>query len=201
MIRYFIIGGVILLIIIIIIIIAASSSKDDGNSSEGDGNTSKDDGNTSKDDGNSSKGDQNSDSTETVSGSCPKITYIDGGMSGSGFASRYWDCCKPSCSWTENAGSGNEAKQCDVNMNLIQDHSSKNICEGGPAATCLSQIPFIMDGCDNIGFAFAAVPGHSPTCGRCFLLEFTGQGKYESKKKSCFISKKKAYSYGFKYRI
>ena len=39
---------------------------------------------------------------------CPAIEYVSGGLSGSGFASRYWDCCKPSCSWTENAGSGNE---------------------------------------------------------------------------------------------
>ena len=162
LIRYLIIGGVIFLIIIIIIIIAASSG-----------------------------GDGDSDSTEVVSGSCPKIKYVNGGMSGSGFASRYWDCCKPSCSWTENAGSGNEAKQCDVNMNLITDHSSRNICEGGPAATCLSQIPFIMSGCDNIGFAFAAVPGHNPTCGRCFLLEFTGQGKYETKKNHALLKNKK----------
>ena len=101
LIRYLIIGGVIF-IIILIIIIAASSGGSSGDS----------------------------DSTEVVSGSCPKIKYVSGGMSGSGFASRYWDCCKPSCSWTENAGSGNEAKQCDANMNVITDHSSRNICEG-----------------------------------------------------------------------
>lgn len=165
LIRYAIIGGVILLVIIIIIIIAASSS--------------------------SSKSDGNSDSTEVVSGSCPKINYVSGGMSGSGFASRYWDCCKPSCSWTENAGSGNEAKQCDINMNYITDHSSRNMCEGGPATACLSQIPFVMDGCENMGFAFAAVPGNNPTCGRCFLLEFTGQGKYETKKNHALLAKKK----------
>ena len=165
LIRYgLIIGAVLILIIIIIVIVASSSSK----SSSGGG-----------------------DSTERVSGSCPDIKYVSGGMSGSGFASRYWDCCKPSCSWTENAGSGNEARQCDKKMDLIKDYSAKSICEGGPAATCLSQIPFMLDGCDNIGFAFAAVPGETKVCGKCFLLEFTGEGKYESKKNHALLKNKK----------
>ena len=74
------------------------------------------------------------------------IALISLSLEETGFASRYWDCCKPSCSWTENAGSGNEARQCDKKMNIINDYSAKSICEGGPAATCLSQIPFMMDG-------------------------------------------------------
>ncbi len=165
LIRYgLIIGVVLVLIIVIIVIVASSSSK----SSSGGG-----------------------DSTERVSGSCPGIKYVSGGMSGSGFASRYWDCCKPSCSWTENAGAGNEARQCDKKMDLIKDYSAKSICEGGPAATCLSQIPFMLDGCDNIGFAFAAVPGETKVCGKCFLLEFTGEGKYESKKNHALLKNKK----------
>ena len=32
-----------------------------------------------------------------VTSGCPAIKYVNGGLSGSGFASRYWDCCKPSC--------------------------------------------------------------------------------------------------------
>lgn len=100
-----------------------------------------------------------------------------------GFATRYWDCCKPSCSWSNNAGYGNEARQCDVNMNLISDTNAVSKCDGGPSTTCLSQIPFTIDGCDELGFAFAAVPGNGPgICGRCFALEFSGEGKYETKK-------------------
>ena len=113
---------------------------------------------------------------------CPTITEVSGGLSGSGFASRYWDCCKPSCSWTENAGSGNEARECDINQRIITDKSSKNICEGGPSYSCLSQYPFTLNGCSNIGFAFAAVPADGANvCGRCFELTFTGEGKYETK--------------------
>ena len=51
------------------------------------------------------------------------------------------------------------------------------------SSTCLSQIPFTIDGYDNMGFAFGAVPGDSSKFyGRCFLLEFTGEGKYVTKK-------------------
>jgi len=119
---------------------------------------------------------------EEVSGSCPAIKYVSGGMSGAGFASRYWDCCKPSCSWTNNAGAGNEARQCDANMNIISNPNESSMCDGGRSTTCLSQDPFTIKGCDNLGFAFAAVPGAGPSvCGRCFLLSFTGTGKYETK--------------------
>ena len=128
-----------------------------------------------------------------ASGEVPEINYISGGMSGSGFASRYWDCCKPSCSWSENAGSGNEAKQCDATATkIITDYSAQSICQGGYASTCLSQIPFTIKGCNNIGFAFAASPGGgAQVCGKCFLLEFTGEGKYETKNNHRALSNKK----------
>ena len=78
---------------------------------------------------------------DILSGSCPDLKYIDG------YASRYWDCCKPSCSWTGNAGAGNEALECDAKMNILTDKNSKNICEsGGISTTCLSQVPFTIDG-------------------------------------------------------
>ena len=96
----------------------------------------------------------------------------------SGYATRYWDCCKPSCSWLENSG-GNPARQCDVNMNSILDFSAKSKCDGGPATTCIDQIPMVIN--DNLAYAFAASPGNGPNvCGKCFELTFTGEGKYET---------------------
>ena len=139
-------------------------------------------------------GGNNGGSTTTTlpSGSCPALKVVSGGLSGSGFASRYWDCCKPSCSWTNNAGAGNEARQCSASMDLITDYNAASKCDGGPATTCLSQIPFTLDGCDDMGFAFGAVPGAGPNvCGRCFLLEFTGEGKYETKKNHQSLKNKK----------
>ena len=104
--------------------------------------------------------------------SCPDIKLIDGGISGEGAFRTFWDCCKPDCSSTAYVGKGNEARQCDKLMNFIEDYSAKSKCEGGPATTCLSQIPFTIDGCDNIGFAFASVQSPNKNlCGKCFLLE------------------------------
>ena len=135
---------------------------------------------------------QGNQQTGELYGSCPDIKYGSGGLSGNGFASRYWDCCKPSCSWSSNAGYGNEARQCDASMNLLTDYSASSKCDGGVATTCLSQVPFTIEGCDNMGFAFGAVPGAGPkVCGRCFLLEFTGQGKYETRKNHQLLSNKK----------
>lgn len=121
-------------------------------------------------------------SSSSVSGnaSCPKISYINGGASGSGWATRYWDCCKPSCSWPQNTGY--KARQCDRSgKNQNNNYDEGSICNGGGASTCLSQIPFTIDGCSDMAFAFAAVPAsNGGQCGHCYELTFTGEGHYSS---------------------
>lgn len=109
------------------------------------------------------------------------LVYINGGASGSGWATRYWDCCKPSCSWTENAGSGNEAKMCSANgKTSVTNWSAQSICAGGSTTTCTSQIPIIVN--DNLAYAFAAVPAsNGGQCGHCYALSFSGTGKDETK--------------------
>ena len=114
------------------------------------------------------------------SGGCPDIKTKGGG--GSGWATRYWDCCKPSCSWQENAG-GKLSRQC-TNKGRTNDTNWGNgsVCDGrGSAMTCISQIPFTVSGCNDMGFAFAAVPAsNGGQCGKCFQLTFTGAGHYSS---------------------
>ena len=111
---------------------------------------------------------------------CPDIKTKGGG--GSGWATRYWDCCKPSCSWQENAG-GKLSRQC-TNKGRTNDTNWGNgsVCDGGGSAmACISQIPFTIDGCSDMGFAFAAVPAsNGGQCGKCFQLTFTGAGHYNS---------------------
>ena len=117
-------------------------------------------------------------------GSCPTFTKVEGGLEGKGWAERYWDCCKPLCSIKENAdyGSTYPGRECHVDtMGLIHDHSTRDLCFAGAATTCLSQIPFKVEGCDDVGFITAAVPGNDRVCGKCFLLTFTGLGKYENR--------------------
>lgn len=135
----------------------------------------------------SSKKQQTQSSASQQSGSCPNIVYKSGGHTGSGWATRYWDGCKPSCSWPENAskngGIGTLTKQCDKNgKSPISGSNTVSTCDGGNASTCISQIPFTINGCDNMGFAFAAAPAaDGAACGRCFELTFTGKGHWETK--------------------
>jgi hypothetical protein len=116
----------------------------------------------------------------STSTGCPNIQTKGGG--GSGWATRYWDCCKPSCSWNENAG-GKLSRQC-TNKGRSQDtnYGNGSVCDGGGSAmTCISQIPFTVDGCSDMAFAFAAVPAsNGGQCGKCFQLTFTGAGHYNS---------------------
>ena len=132
---------------------------------------------------------KSSSSSAQPSGGCPNIKTKGGG--GSGWATRYWDCCMPSCSWNENAG-GNPAKVCDAKGKNTIGNGSGSVCSGGAGATCLSQIPFTVNGCDNMGFAFAAVPAsNGGQCGKCFQLTFTGKGKYASDNNLSAIKGKK----------
>ena len=103
------------------------------------------------------------------------IKYVNGGKSGSGYATRYWDCCKPHCAWPEHGGS---ASTCDAQGNKIGDKSAGSMCDGGNAGICKSQFPIIVN--DTLAFAFAATPGGENNCGKCFDLVFQGKGKYSN---------------------
>ena len=99
-------------------------------------------------------------------------------LQASGFATRYWDCCKPSCAWPDHGGD-NTARQCDASMKVLTEPYAKSMCDGGPSTTCLDQIPIVVN--DNLAYAFAASPGAGANvCGKCFQLTFTGEGKYET---------------------
>ena len=120
-----------------------------------------------------------SSSSAPVTNQCPTIKTKGGG--GSGWATRYWDCCKPHCSWPEHAH-GNYSKQC-TNKGKTENTNwgDGSICSGGSQMTCTSQIPFTIDGCTEMAFAFAAVPAaNGGQCGKCFQLTFTGTGKYSN---------------------
>ena len=109
--------------------------------------------------------------------SAEEAQYLNAGTGGQeGFATRYWDCCMPHCSWPEHGGS---AKTCDAKGKTPIGNTNGSICSGGQGTTCTSQIPIIVS--DKLAYAFAATPGNDNTCGKCFALTFTGKGKYETK--------------------
>ena len=160
---------------------SASNPNSSGSTTNSSSSTSKSSSSSAKSSSSSAKSSSSSaksSSSAGGNGGCPKIQTKGGG--GSGWATRYWDCCMPSCSWNENAG-GHTAKVCDARGKNTIGNGSGSVCSGGAGATCTSQIPFTIDGCDEMGFAFAAVPAsNGGQCGKCFQLTFTGKGKYST---------------------
>jgi hypothetical protein len=90
----------------------------------------------------------------------------------SGWASRYWDCCKPSCGWSAN--SNPPVPSCDKGGSTRISVDQKNGCEGGGSAfECYDFSPWFDSG-TNMSYGFAAYNGVA--CGTCFELQFTGNG-------------------------
>ncbi|KAK3316926.1 RlpA-like double-psi beta-barrel-protein domain-containing protein-containing protein [Apodospora peruviana] len=95
--------------------------------------------------------------------------------SGSGQSTRYWDCCKPSCSWSGKASVNQPVFACDANNNNLYDSSVKSGCDGGSAFTCASQTPWAINDQLAYGFAATALSGGSESswCCACYALTFT----------------------------
>ena len=156
----------------------SSSSKTNSSSSSSKTKSSSSVAKSSSSSAKSSSSSAKSSSSNGGSGGCPAIKVKSGGASGSGWATRYWDCCMPHCSWPEHGG---QAKVCDSRGKNPIGNGSGSVCSGGGGAACTSQIPFTVDGCEEYGFAFAAVPAsNGGDCGKCFQLTFTGEGHYSS---------------------
>ena len=127
----------------------------------------------------SSSSAKSSSSTQTTNpnASAEEAKYLNAGAGGQqGFATRYWDCCMPHCAWPEHGG---KAKTCDAKGKTPIGNNNGSICSNGQGTTCTSQTPIIVS--EKLAYAFAATPGNDNTCGKCFALTFTGQGKYETK--------------------
>jgi hypothetical protein len=89
-----------------------------------------------------------------------------------GWASRYWDCCKPSCGWKAN--SNPPVPSCNKDGTTRAGVDNKNGCEGGGTAfECYDFSPW-YDAGTNMAYGFAAYNGVA--CGTCFMLQFTGSG-------------------------
>ncbi|RSL81353.1 putative endoglucanase type K [Fusarium floridanum] len=95
--------------------------------------------------------------------------------SGNGHSTRYWDCCKPSCSWADKAAVSAPALTCDKNDNPISDANAKSGCDGGSAFACTNYSPWAVN--DNLAYGFAATKlsgGSEATwCCACYSLTFT----------------------------
>ncbi|MBN2714730.1 MAG: hypothetical protein JXX14_02680 [Deltaproteobacteria bacterium] len=94
---------------------------------------------------------------------------MNGGQGG--FATHYWDCCKPSCAWPDKPGSG-PIESCDQNNNSFGgDYNQQSNCSGGGAFQCWGFHPRALNSRYAIGWAAF----NSGQCGECYQLDFSGQ--------------------------
>lgn len=90
-----------------------------------------------------------------------------------GFATRYWDCCKPACGWPQNVGGRTPIQSCTQDDQPLSDTKAKNACEsGGVAYMCHALEPWAVSA--TLSYGYAAVNKGSDFCGKCYQLQFTG---------------------------
>lgn len=95
-----------------------------------------------------------------------------------GVTTRYYDCCKPSCSWPGKADVSHPVNQCTIDgKTMIDDFSAPSACQTdvvGTSHMCESQQPWAVHDGLSYGFAAAALPGgESVSCCACYALTFS----------------------------
>ena len=94
-----------------------------------------------------------------------------------GKTTRYWDCCKPSCSWPGKALFSAPVRDCTKDGILTDDSNQQSGCNGGTSYTCIDQQPWIVNNQLAFGFAAGKLAGQSEadSCCACYELYFTGE--------------------------
>ncbi len=94
-----------------------------------------------------------------------------------GYATRYWDCCKPHCAWPTNVQNSKPVVTCDINNKSNGDRFNEGSgCDNGNAFTCFTMVPWAVS--STLSYGYAAVPGGGDSCGKCYELRFTGDGHH-----------------------
>lgn len=90
-----------------------------------------------------------------------------------GYATRFWDCCKPHCGWSGNLPMGMQPNNsCGPANEPLNDINAGSACGGGNAHTCHQLIPFTMS--ETVAYGWAATQS-GDICGRCYQIDFTGE--------------------------
>ncbi|CZT00466.1 related to endoglucanase [Rhynchosporium agropyri] len=95
-----------------------------------------------------------------------------------GKTTRYWDCCKASCSWTKKislAPGATPVVACDAKGSPLTDFDAKSGCDGGGAFMSPDQMPWAVSEDLAYGFVAASIAGSNEagTCCGCFELTFS----------------------------
>ena len=137
------------------------SSQGNGGSSQGNGGSSQGNGGSPTSGGATSGGANGAGGTPVIQDGC------------NGYATRFWDCCKPHCAWQENVPSGvNPMTTCDQSDSPLSGAAdAPSSCDGGNAYTCHGLAPWAVS--DQLAYGYAATSS-GDVCGRCFQIQFTG---------------------------
>lgn len=92
------------------------------------------------------------------------------------WASRYWDCCKPACGWSDNVPSKTAMKSCNQQNQSLGPTAQGSACQGGGAYMCWDGAPWAAS--DTLAYGYAAASGNNYKCGQCYQLQFTGTGRH-----------------------
>jgi len=102
------------------------------------------------------------------------VVALANGQTGTLKTTRYWDCCKPSCSWDGKASVTSPVKTCAKNGIDVLATSVQSGCNGGSAYVCNNQQPFVV-GTTAYGFVAGNIGGlpESSLCCACYEVDFT----------------------------
>jgi hypothetical protein len=104
---------------------------------------------------------------------CPPISGTQG------WTSRYWDCCKPHCGWSGNVSSGPALSSCNAqNQSYGSNYGVQSACANGSAYMCYGLTPWAVS--SSLAYGYAATPTGTNSCGKCYELQFTGQGQHSA---------------------
>lgn len=98
-------------------------------------------------------------------------------FTGNTITTRFWDCCKPSCSWKGKAGFSQPVQTCAKDESYLSDFSAGTGCKGGKAYSCSDQQPWAVNDTFSYGFAGIFIQGHVEDfwCCACYRLDFTSE--------------------------
>ncbi|ENN80432.1 endoglucanase-like [Dendroctonus ponderosae] len=104
------------------------------------------------------------------------VGFASAKLSGSGTTTRYWDCCKPSCSWKENSGTHDAVYSCAVDGETKLNASVHSGCDSdGTSYMCNDLQPWAVNDSFAYGFVAASFAGGVDVqyCSVCLKLTFT----------------------------
>ncbi|KAJ8951883.1 hypothetical protein NQ318_019860 [Aromia moschata] len=106
------------------------------------------------------------------------IFPVEGGLSGSGMTTRYWDCCKPACSWAGNTAYDTPIRSCEADGVTTSDANEQSGCAAnGTSYACSDQQTYVVNDSLAIGYVAASFVGGADVsmCCECLLLTFDGE--------------------------